>query len=89
VTPDPGPEQVEPKHLFRTVVVDKPEQMQAGKPVLIFVQEGRPRFLDSEYEMLTSSRWDVVVDSVGTDTDKNKGWGDVPLDTVRQIVEEK
>ncbi|HSN29824.1 MAG TPA: PASTA domain-containing protein [Kofleriaceae bacterium] len=83
-------DEVEPKRLFRTAVVDKPEQLQAGKPVVIFTEEGHERFLDSEYEMLTSSRWDVVVvDSIGTDTIKVKGWGDVPLDTVRQVVEEK
>ena len=82
-------EPVEPKHLFRTATVDKPEQIEVGKPVVFFSEEGHDRFLDSEFEMLTSSRWEVgVVESVGTDKIKISGWGDVPLDTVRRIVEE-
>ena len=66
-------------------------QLQPGKPVVFFVEEGRERFLDCEYDMLTSSRWSVaVVDGVGTDSVRIKGWGDVPLEeTVRVIIEEK
>ncbi len=82
-------EAVEPKHLFRTATVDKADQIEVGKPVVFFSEEGHDRFLDSEYEMLRSSRWEVgVVGAVGTDSIKIKGWGDVPLDTVRRIVEE-
>lgn len=83
-------EPAEPKRLFRTAVAARPEQVEVGKPVVFFAEEGRERFLDNEYEMLTSSRWSVgVVDAVGTDTVRIKGWGDVPLETVRVIVEEE
>lgn len=80
----------DPKHLFRTAVVDKPDQLQPDKPVVFFVEESGERFLNNEYDMLVSSRWSVgVVESVSADKARIKGWGEVPLDTVRVIVEEK
>lgn len=82
-------ERAEPKRLFRTAVADKADQLEVGKPVVFFAEEGRQKFLDNEYDMLTSSRWSVaVVAGVGADSVNIKGWGDVPLDTVRRVVEE-
>jgi len=79
----------EPKRLFRTAIVEKPEQIEVGAPVVFFAEEGRDKFLDCEYDMLTSSRWSVgVVAAIGAESIQIKGWGDVPLDTVRRIVEE-
>jgi len=78
------------KRLFRTAVVDKPDQLQVGKPVVFFVDEGGERFLDNESDMLTSSRWSVgVVDAVSADSVHIQGWDKVALDTIRMIVEEK
>jgi hypothetical protein len=83
-------EPAEQPHLFRTAVVDKPDQLQPDKPVVFFVEEGSQRFLENEYDMLTSSRWEVgIVESVSADKARIKGWGEVPLDTVRVIVEQK
>ena len=83
-------ERAEPKRLLRTAVVEKPEQVEVGKPVVFFAEEGRQRFLDNEYDMLTSSRWVVgVVGAASGDTVMIRGWDTVPLDTVRVIVEEK
>ena len=83
-------DEVAPKHLLRTAVVDKADQLQAGKPVVFFVDEGGQRFLDSEYDMLTSSRWSVaVIESISAAGVRIQGWGEVPLDTIRMIVEQK
>lgn len=83
-------ERVEPKRVFRTAAANTLEDVKIGEPVVFFVEEGRQRFLDSEYDMLTSSRWSVgVVDAASGESVRIRGWDDVPLDTVRVIVEEK
>lgn len=83
-------EQVQPKLLLRTSVVTGADQLQAGQPVVFFVEDGAHRFLDNEYDMLTSSRWLAgVVDALGADSVRIKGWDAVPLETVRLIVEQK
>jgi hypothetical protein len=83
-------DEVEPKHLLRTAIVERADQVQAGKPVVFFAADSGGRFLDNERDMLTSSRWDVgVVDSASVDHVTIKGWGDAPLDTVRVIIEDK
>ena len=83
-------ERAEPKRLFRTAAASTADEVKVGQPVVFFAEEGRQRFLDNEYDMLTSSRWCVgVVDAVSAESVRIRGWGDVPLDTVRVIVEEK
>jgi hypothetical protein len=83
-------EKTEPKRLFRTAVVTQPEQVKVGEPVVFFAEEGRHKFLDNEYDMLTSSRWLVaVVDTVSATSVRIRGWDEVPIETVRVIVEEK
>ena len=62
---------------------------QVGKPVLWFVEEA-PKWLDSEYAMLTSSRWSVgVIESIEGETIRVKGWETITLDSVRVIVERR
>jgi hypothetical protein len=81
--------------LFKTRLA-KPEDVQAGKPLVVFMPDSDPhgdKWVDSEYEALTSSRWDVAIpDSVnnGTKTFVTRAWDD-PLDieTARAIIEEK
>lgn len=81
---------VEYKHLLRTKLAEKASEVVAGKPIVFFVEESGRKWLDNEYDMLTSSRWSVgVVEAVDADTIRVKGWGTVPLETVRVIVEEK
>lgn len=82
-------EKAEPKRLFRTAVATI-DRVEVGKPVVFFAEEGRQRFLDNAYDMLTSSRWSVaVVGAVGAETLNVKGWGDIPVETARVIVEDK
>jgi hypothetical protein len=49
------------------------------------------KWLASEHDALTSSRWEVgVIDSVSGNTFKVLGWPDpVPIDTARVITERK
>jgi hypothetical protein len=78
--------------LFKTRVA-KPEDLRAGAPVVFMVPDYDPRakFVDSEYEGLTSSRWDVAVpDSVSGKTWVTKSWPDpIDLDVTRAVVEQK
>jgi len=63
-----------------------------GTPIIWFSQEtSSPKWADSEYEALTSSRWEAgVVEAPSTGTTvKVKGWGEVQMDTVRIITEIK
>jgi hypothetical protein len=77
--------------LFRTKVVEKPAELVIGKPVVFFAEDGPgEKWFFNEYEMLTSSRWSVgVIESVTADSVRIRGWGPVPTDTVRVIVEDK
>lgn len=80
--------------LFKTRVA-KPEDLQAGAPIVMFTPEDNPRdkWVNTQYEALTSSRWDVVVpDSVNaaTHTFSTKAWPDpIDIDVARVIVEQK
>jgi len=80
--------------LFRTRVA-KPEEVVAGKPIVFFTPEddARDKWVNTQYDALTSSRWDVgVPDSVntGTKTFITKAWPDpIDIETARVVVEEK
>lgn len=71
----------------------KPEDLKAGTPVVVFAPGDHPRdkFVDVEYEALTSSRWDLgVVDSASGTTWTTKAWPDpIDVDVTRAIVEQK
>jgi hypothetical protein len=77
---------------FRTKVATR-ELLKAGDPVIFFIDENASKkFVDNEFDALTSSRWEAgVVESVGSDKIRVKGWtyGAVPIDTTRVIVERK
>lgn len=77
---------------FKTKVGTK-ETLHAGDPVIWFIDENSSKkFVDNEYDALTSSRWEAgVVDQVLPDKIHVKGWtyGAVPIDTTRVIVERK
>jgi hypothetical protein len=61
----------------------------AGTKVIFFEADtDDSKFADSEYEALTSSRWEAgVVDSSSGSNVRVSSWGDVPKDTVRLIVD--
>jgi hypothetical protein len=67
--------------------------LSGGTPIIWFSDEtDSHKWADSEYEALTSSRWEAgVVDSMFSAAKvKVKGWNDaVPMDTVRVITEWK
>jgi hypothetical protein len=77
---------------FKTKVGTR-ETIKAGDPIIWFIDENSShKFVDNEYDALTSSRWEAgVVESVSTDKIRVKGWtyGAVPIDTTRVIVERK
>ena len=48
------------------------------------------KWADSEYEALTSSRWEAgVVESASARRSRISGWGEVPKDTIRVITQTK
>ena len=79
--------------LFKTRVA-KPADIHAGEPIVSFTPEDNPRdkWVNTEYDALTSSRWDAVVpDSVNAaaKTFTTKAWPDpIDMDTARVIVEQ-
>lgn len=78
--------------LFKTKVVESASELQPGSPVVWLIdQNSSSKFLNSEHDALTSSRWEVgVIDSVSGNTFKVLGWPDpVPIDTARVITERK
>lgn len=79
--------------LLRTEAA-KDTTLRAGQPVVWFSAEtASKKWCDSEYEALTSSRWEAaVIDSVnsGAGTVRARGWPDeIPIDTARVVVEQK
>jgi hypothetical protein len=77
--------------LFRTKVATA-KDLRAGDPVVWMIEENAAqKWLRSEYDALTTSRWECgVIGSVGGDTFNVKGWDyAVPVDTARVIVEKK
>jgi hypothetical protein len=78
--------------LFKTKIVESASELSPGSPVIWLVAENSStKWLSSEYDALTSSRWEAgVIESVGTDSLKVYGWPNpVPIDTVRVIVDQK
>lgn len=79
------------KFLFKTKVATSASDIFVGKPIVWLVEDSGRKWLDNEHDMLTTSRWSVgVVESIDGETIRVKGWsGNVSLDTIRVIVEEK
>lgn len=78
--------------LFQTKVVESPSELQPGSPVVWLVEENSAnKWLNSEHDALTSSRWEVgVIESVSGDTLKVQGWAyPIPTDTARVITDRK
>ncbi|HEY3804743.1 MAG TPA: hypothetical protein VGL61_19150 [Kofleriaceae bacterium] len=76
--------------LYKTKVVGK-GSLTVGQPVIYFSSENDDtKWVDSEYESLTSSRWEAgVIESVNGEKVRISSWGDVPKDTIRVITETK
>jgi hypothetical protein len=81
-----------PIKLYKTQLAGN-TSLSPGTPVIWFSDEtDSKKWADSEYESLTSSRWEAgVVDTPSSNGKvKIKGWNDVvTMDTVRTIVEVK
>jgi hypothetical protein len=79
-----------PVKLYKTQLAGN-TSLSSGTPVIWFSDEtDSKKWPDSEYEALTSSRWEAgVVDTPSSNGKvRIKGWNDaVPMDTVRTIVE--
>ncbi len=79
--------------LYRTKVVDKPSELKTGSPVIWLIEEntGVKKWLYSEDDALTSSRWEAgIIESVGTDTFRVAGWQSaIEIDTARVIIQQK
>ena len=76
---------------FKTKVATK-ETVKVGDPIIWFIDENSSKkFVDNEYDALTSSRWEAgyVEGWAGSDKVRVAGWtfGVVPLDTIRVIIE--
>lgn len=78
--------------LLKTKVATTSE-VRVGEPIVWLIRSSSDHkiFLNSEDDALTTSRWDVgVVDSVGSDSIRVKGWEtNVPIETVRVVTEKK
>lgn len=80
-----------PVKVFKTQIAGN-AQLAAGTAVIWFSSEtAEKKFADSEYDALTSSRWEAgVIESQASPTVVMvKGYGAVPLDTVRLITESR
>jgi len=77
---------------FKTKVVEKPEELKAGSPVIWLIDDNSKRkWVNSEHDALTSSRWEAgVIERVGGDSFNVYGWpAGIPIDTARVIVQQK
>jgi hypothetical protein len=65
------------------------EPIAVGTKVIFFEADtDDSKFADSEYDSLTSSRWEAgVVESSSGNNVRVSSWGDVPKDTIRLIVD--
>ncbi|MEO6776537.1 MAG: hypothetical protein ABI467_26565 [Kofleriaceae bacterium] len=79
----------DPVKLYKTHVVDR-AQLASGTPVIWFSNEtSDAKWPESEYEAVTSSRWEagVVEAQQSASIVMIAGFGAVPLDTVRVLTE--
>lgn len=78
--------------LLKTTVATTSD-VRVGEPIVWLIRSSSDQkiFLNNENDALTSSRWDVgVVDSVGSDFIRVKGWdSNIPIESVRVVTEKK
>lgn len=84
-------QEAEYEQLFKTKVVENPSELVVGSPAVFLVDDNYTKWLNSEHDALTSSRWEAgIVESVSGDTFRIKGWSyPIPIDTARAVVEKK
>lgn len=79
--------------VYQTKVVDDPSELTPGSPVVWLIEAGSSsqKWLTSEYDALTSSRWEVgTIDKVSGETFTVLGWAKpVPIETARVIVQQR
>jgi hypothetical protein len=77
--------------VYQTKVVERSEELKVGSPVIWLVEEGKRKWLDSEHDALTSSRWVAgIIESVSGSSFTVGGWsGAISSDTARVIIQQK
>lgn len=76
---------------YKTKVATKAD-LQPGKPIMWLVkQPSQAKWVNSEYEALTSSRWEVgVIERVNGDMFTIEGWrGEIDVNTARVLTERR
>jgi hypothetical protein len=77
---------------FKTKIVEKPEELKAGSPVIWLIDDNSHRkWVNSEHDAATTSRWEAgVIERVSGATFTVYGWpGAIPNETARVIVQQK
>jgi hypothetical protein len=85
-------ESTDHKVLLKTKTVESPAELVPGSAVIWLVAaNSSAKWLNSEHDALTSSRWDAgVIKSVGSETFEVQGWpSPIPIDTARVVIERK
>lgn len=78
--------------LLKTKRVESASELVPGSAVIWLVAaNSSAKWLNSEHDALTSSRWDAgVIKSVGSETLEVHGWpSSIPIDTARVVIERK
>jgi hypothetical protein len=76
---------------YKTKVVERADELKVGSPVIWMIQEGSRKWVNSESDALTSSRWEAgVVEWVSGSSFKVAGWeGGIAIETARVITQQK
>ncbi|HEX4454342.1 MAG TPA: hypothetical protein VH143_25940 [Kofleriaceae bacterium] len=77
--------------LYSTRAAGNNDTIAAGTKIIFFEADtDDSKFADSEFDSLTSSRWEAgVVESQSGSNVRVSSWGDIPKDTVRLIVDKQ
>lgn len=78
--------------LFKTKPAERASELHVGSPVIWLLDaNSTDKWLDNEFDALTSSRWDAgVIESVGTSSFKVKGYGyGIDFDMARVVTERR
>jgi hypothetical protein len=78
--------------LFKTKTVERGSELHPGSPVIWLLDaNSSDKWLDNEFDALTSSRWDAgIIESVGPTSFKVKGYGyGIDFDMARVVTERR
>ncbi len=79
------------EELLKTKVIEKASELVVGSPAVFLVDDNYSKWLDSEHDALTSSRWEAgLIESVSGDSFRISGWRyPIPFEIGRVVVEKK